>query len=93
MSNKILTLHPEGKQGVNIDLDKYEQMKNAILQALTDLGPMSFTDLSKQMGLYLEDFQGSVMWYFTTVKLDLEARGMVKRAKKGGNQLVLLNEG
>ena len=34
--DRILTLHPEGKKGVNITRDKYEQVKAVILDALTD---------------------------------------------------------
>ena len=35
-------------------------------------------------------FEGSVMWYVTTVKLDLEARGTVKRVPNSRPQLVKL---
>jgi len=36
------------------------------------------------------NFDGSVMWYVTTVKLDLEARGQVKRVPNSRPQLVKL---
>jgi len=35
-------------------------------------------------------FDGSVMWYVTTVKLDLEARGQIKRVPNSRPQLVKL---
>jgi hypothetical protein len=35
-------------------------------------------------------FEGSVTWYVTTVKLDMEARGEVKRVQNSRPQLVRL---
>jgi hypothetical protein len=35
-------------------------------------------------------FDGSVMWYVTTVKLDMEARGEVRRVPNSRPQLVKL---
>jgi len=35
-------------------------------------------------------FEGSVMWYVTTVKLDLEAQGEIKRVQNSRPQLVRL---
>jgi hypothetical protein len=37
-------------------------------------------------------FNGSVMWYVTTVKLDLEARGEIKRVPNSRPQLVKLTK-
>ncbi len=34
MDEKILTLHPQGKKGVNISRAKYEIMKTTILEVL-----------------------------------------------------------
>ncbi len=34
MEEKILTLHPQGKRGVNISRAKYETMKKTILEVL-----------------------------------------------------------
>ncbi|NCS90332.1 MAG: hypothetical protein GW789_16590, partial [Ignavibacteria bacterium] len=36
--DKILTLHPQGKKGVNISLHKYEQIKNFILKTIKKKG-------------------------------------------------------
>ena len=33
-TSKILTRHPRGKRGVNIDRDKYETLRKAILAVL-----------------------------------------------------------
>ena len=64
MSEKILTLHPQGKQGVNIDRSKYDTMRNAIVEALGEQSEMTFTELNKAVGAKLEgSFDGSVGWY------------------------------
>lgn len=80
MSDKILTQHPEGKHGVNIDRTKYDQVRSAILDALAGPGELTFQELNEAVGRRLEGrFDGSIGWYFTTVKLDLEARGEIER--------------
>lgn len=80
MSEKILTLHPQGKQGVNIDKAKYDTMRNAIVGTLGEQPELTFTELNNAVGAKLEgNFDGSIGWYYTTVKLDLEARGVIKR--------------
>lgn len=80
MSERIKTLHPEGKQGVSISKEKYETVREAILKILRDREEISFQELTPavedQIG---DDFDGSVPWYTVTVKLDLEARGIIER--------------
>lgn len=80
MSERIMTLHPEGKQGVNIEKEKYETMRQAIVTALQAQQPQTFAGLEQAVSQQLGDnFDGSVSWYFTTVKLDLEARKVLER--------------
>ena len=80
MSETILTLHPQGKQGVNISREKYNGIKAAIFDTLQTQGPMSHTELTSQVDAALSgSFDGSIPWYVTTVKLDLEARGAIER--------------
>ena len=79
MTGKIMTLHPEGKQGVNIDQAKYDVIKDAILDSLRDGTELPFKLLPEQVSQRVPDFGGSVTWYVTTVKLDLEARGIIER--------------
>lgn len=81
--DKIMTLHPEGKKGVNISLVKYEQIKKFILDTIQEKKEITFetlTDLavSKLTGI----FDGKVTWYVVTVKLDLEARKLIERIPK-----------
>ena len=91
MKDMIRTLHPEKKQGVNISREKYEIIRKAILSTLHIQREMTFMNLSRAVEKQVNgDFEGSVTWYVTTVKLDLEARGMVKRVPNSRPQLVKL---
>lgn len=80
MSERVLTLHPEGKNGVNLDQGKYRTIRRAILENLRKHGDMSFTELTRAIDAQLRDsFSGKISWYVVTVKLDLEARGEIER--------------
>ncbi len=82
IDEKILTLHPQGKQGVNIQKSKYDVVRNFIIQTLQAYGVISYEDLSDLAEEKLSDFPGKVVWYVVTVKLDLEARGIIERVPK-----------
>lgn len=91
MEEKILTRHPEGKQGVNISRQKYDRIKDAILRVLHERGEIAFKDLPEAVADQLVGvFEGRVMWYVVTVKLDLEARGLIERVPKKTPQRVRL---
>ncbi len=91
MKDMIRTLHPEKKQGVNISREKYEIIRDAILSALQKQNEISFMNLSRAVEKQVNgSFEGSVTWYVTTVKLDLEARGVIKRVPNSRPQLVRL---
>lgn len=91
MKNMIRTLHPEKKQGVNISKEKYDIIRKAILSTLNRQKEISFMNLSRAVEKEVNGtFDGSVMWYVTTVKLDLEARGEIKRVPHSRPQLVKL---
>ena len=91
MEEKILTLHPDGKQGVNISKEKYETIRQAILSIIEEQKETLFKDLPAEVERKLEkDFDGSISWYVTTVKLDLEARGLIFRVPKSSPQRLRL---
>jgi hypothetical protein len=76
---KILTKHPLGKSGKNIDKQKYETLKKTILSTLRGK-ELTHTELFKQINKTLKGkFSGSISWYAETVKLDLEARKTIER--------------
>ncbi len=90
---KILTLHPRGKQGVNIQRDKYDLIKDALVEILSEIGEIAFRDLIKAAGRRLSgSFEGSISWYVTTVKLDLEARGILRRVPGKKPQRLVLDK-
>ena len=91
MQDMVKTLHPQKKQGVNISRDKYDTIRKAIMSELRANKEMTFMKLSRAVEKEVRGkFDGSVMWYVTTVKLDLEARREVKRVPNSRPQLVRL---
>ncbi|MFW9889790.1 MAG: DUF6958 family protein [Candidatus Thorarchaeota archaeon] len=93
MKDRILTLHPAGKSGVTIERAKYDQIKSAILTSLQEVEVLGFKDLGQMVKIKLAGkFNGSISWYYTTVKLDLEARGMIERVPNKTPQLLRLQK-
>lgn len=91
MKDTIRTLHPQKKQGVNISREKYDTIHKAILAALRQNKEMPFMQLARAVEKEVWGrFEGSVTWYVTTVKLDMEARGEIQRVPKSRPQLVRL---
>ena len=76
---KILTKHPLGKSGKNIEKQKYETLKKAIVSTLQKK-ELTHTELFDRINKSLKGkFSGNISWYAETVKLDLEARKMIER--------------
>jgi hypothetical protein len=86
---KILTKHPKGKKGVRISKSKYEIIKSSILKCLKRKD-LTHVELTKCVNEKLGKFQGSISWYTETVKLDLEARNIVKRMQETKPQVYKL---
>ena len=79
MEEKIVTRHPKGKKGVNINKAKYETMKKAIISVLNK-EPLTHHELTHATERQLRGkFEGSIPWYMEATKLDLEARGILER--------------
>ncbi len=91
MNKKIKTLHPTaGKSGVNIDKEKYELVKSAMLTILENDGAQLFKDLVSRIAQEIDDFDGSVSWYAETVKLDLEAKRLIVHERTKNPPLIKL---
>ncbi len=85
----FLALNPgPTKQSVRIEKAKYDVIHEAILDNLLSYGPMTFAELGDLVEEQLQkSFDGSVMWYFTAVKLDMAARGeIIRRVPKFKSQ-------
>lgn len=79
-SEKILTLHPQGKKGVNILKRRYDVIKNFIMETLSERTEITYQELDKLAVQKLKkSFDGKVGWYVVSVKLDLEARNLIER--------------
>jgi len=79
VEGKILTLHPQGKRGVNISRSKYESMKKTIVEILGK-AELTHAELTTAVEKKLKGkFDGSIPWYMEGTKLDLEARGVIQR--------------
>jgi len=83
MENRIMTLHPDGKKGLNILAHKctLQENKEIYYQKLNDLVVTIFQD----------NFDGSIPWYLVSVKLDLETRKIIERIPRTSPHLVRLN--
>jgi len=82
-NDKIMTLHPQGKKGVNILRRRYDTIKDFIIETIGKHKEISYEDLNDlAVEKLTESFDGKVVWYIVTVKLDLEARGVIERIPK-----------
>lgn len=79
---QIQTLHPQaGKSNKKIALSKYLFIKEHLL-AILSKSTLTHTELMETLFARVKDnFEGGVQWYGETVKLDLEAGGMVEKNK------------
>ncbi|MEO1448661.1 MAG: hypothetical protein AAFV07_03990, partial [Bacteroidota bacterium] len=90
---QIMTLHPEGKQGVNILQRRYDVMRDFLLETIDQSGEISFGDLTQAAKAGLNGkFDGSIGWYVTTVKLDLEARQLIERIPGSSPQMIRMKD-
>lgn len=87
--DKILTKHPQGKNGRNISRATYELIKKEMIAAVTKK-PLTATEifsvLKKKLGKKID---GNVGWYGETVKLDLEARKVIQRTSTKPQKYIL----
>ncbi len=82
-----------GKKPTRIDKWKYNLVHDAILKVVPSEEPgMLFTELTTWLkGAISEeelDKLGSLMWYTTTVKLDMETKGELIRLKGSPQRLI-----
>ncbi len=86
----------EGKAGTQIPLWKYQAVRAAILDAVKEAGSggITFASLPDAVVQKLSDDDraklGSVSWHVTTVKLDLEVKGELKRLERKSPQRLIL---
>ena len=86
-------LHPDPtKQGTRVTKQYYDAYRQALLQVIpTSEDGIFFADLPKAVDPLIEPAiaeNTSTGWWTTTVKLDLEARGLIERVAGKGKQRV-----
>ncbi len=83
IKQKIQLLHPSGKKAVSMEKVKYEAIKERIINYLRINDRATHNDILHAIkGDFKEnniEFPGSIDWHMEWVKLDLEARGIIKR--------------
>lgn len=80
-----------GKKSTRIDAWKFDAVRKAILKVVPKRGDgVAFSDLpdlvKKQLPAQQSKDLGSLMWYVTTVKLELEVRGEIARVARAAPQ-------
>lgn len=93
MSAYITTTHPFDEQlNQSVEKTKYSQIKKAIIYVLGTNKEVSFIKLIEDVRIHLLDkFEGSISWYVSAVKLDLEARKKIICVRAGDGQHISLN--
>jgi hypothetical protein len=88
----IQLLHPEGKKNFKISEEKYDAVKRSIVHYLKSRGEMTHRELLGCVSNSLAaGFDGSISWYVEAVKLDLEAKGVIRRSLKSKQQILRLS--
>ena len=83
MNEKVQLKHPLGKKPISMSKEKYDLLRPAVLRCLRKKGEATFRELSsaieKEFKTKGQTFQGSLPWHLEWVKLDLEARNVIRR--------------
>jgi hypothetical protein len=80
LEGRILTLHPDGKNGVRISLSRYNLMCDTLFGIFAETQEISYKELSRIVEERLNGMiDGSILWLMETVKLDLLARGILEK--------------
>jgi hypothetical protein len=83
MNEKVQLKHPQGKKPISMSKERYNLLKPAVLRYLRTKGEATFSELSsaieKDFKTKRQTFQGSLRWHLEWVKLDLEARKVIRR--------------
>ena len=88
---KVVLTHPVTKSEKKIDAAIYDPIKAAILQSLKGSKGKTFTELTDEVRNIIRKkqpgFKGNIPWYTISVRLDLEARGLVETYTEKGKRL------
>jgi hypothetical protein len=89
---RILTLHPKGKNGVRILKSRYELMYDTLLSIFSEYPEISYKDLSRISEERLKGMlDGSIPWLMETIKLDMLARGIIEKTSNNPVKLRIIS--
>jgi hypothetical protein len=92
IEERILTLHPEGKKGVNISKSKYEITRECLMGIFAEFPEISHKDLTRLSKERLSGkLEGNAGWYMETVLLDMMAREIINRIGDKPVRLEIIN--
>lgn len=94
ISKTICRTPTPGKTSIHIDSQKFELIKAAILKVLPKDGEgILFKDLATNVGREISEEKlqqlGTLSWYTTTIKLELEVAGDIFRVTNSSPQRLL----
>lgn len=86
MIEKIQLKHPRGKKPIKMSEEKYDLLKPAVVKYLRTNGKATLAELTTAIEKDFRTkgiaFEGSLPWHLEWVKLDLEARKVIRRVPK-----------
>ena len=84
MTGRVQLKHPQGKRAVTMSKETYDLLKPSVLKCLRRKGEATFTEILEGCAADLKKagtpVKGSLSWYLEWVKLDLEARKLIRRS-------------
>jgi hypothetical protein len=90
---RVQMQHPEGRKAPSIEQSMYDPVSTAILAAVPRTGSgLLFRDLTDEVAARTSPElwdRASIGWYTTIIKLDLEARGLIRRVPDAVPQRLL----
>lgn len=86
---KVRTLHPSGKEGVLMPKSVYDSICSSIVSVLYIHHQLSFSDLLEKCQQNTCIHPVEISWLILQVKLDLEARGLVKSVVPAGQRVMM----
>lgn len=93
---KTIVTHPVTGSKRNFDATIYAAFRSAIISSLSKSDGKTFTELSQSVKEMIREkmpgFKGSVSWYTISVRLDLEAKGIVENFVLKGKKLSRLKK-
>ncbi len=91
VEEKVHLQHPEGKHAPAISRKIYDLFEGAVIDTLKKKSPLPFAAIAEGAKNYIAkrdpQFDGSPEWYTVSVKLHLEATGVIETFTERGRKL------